>query len=198
MIYKPIIIACNYGDELKASINDAILMYNLFIMFHKFYSWDIPDIYTDKLKSIEVSENMFSEHENIIIYFSGHGFNEGKIKICNTFYSCDELKNIIGKDKNIIFILECCHASSFYSNNSRFIYSCRGDELANESIIKINKGYQYPMILIDKTNKKHPISVFTYVFCVICRQNLNMWATLNNPSWQKIIKKYNQTVSFLD
>ena len=176
MKYLPIIIGCNYENSLKASINDALLMYNLFYDFHKNNGWDEPILLTDKYKKISlqaIKKALNKGNGDVIFYFSGHGHKNGHIVISDITLNCEMILNMLNKKRHIVFILDCCHSSSFHLNGHSFIYSSLYNEYAHECLTKIKFKHQYPILLMDKQNNKYPISVFTYFYFLTLKKNKN-------------------------
>jgi hypothetical protein len=195
MKYSPIIIGCNYENSLKASINDALLMYNLFYDFHKNNGWDEPILITDKYKKISlqiIKDSLNKATGDIIFYFSGHGKKNGYIAISDNMLNCEIIVNMLNKGRHIIFILDCCHSSSFCHIGCSFIYSSLYDEYAHECLTKIKLEYQYPILLMDKQNNKYPISVFTYFYFLTLKKT-KMIFNKNCIIWTEIKNKFNQT-----
>jgi len=195
MKFLPIIIGCTYNNELKGPNNDAILMYNLFYD-NEYLNCDKPILLIDKYKKIDINtlQVNLNKSENLIIYFSGHGSINGKIKISDNEFDCYEFVNLINFKKNIIFILDCCHSSEFYHPKFNFIYGSYKNEVAKECYvnIRISELKQYPLVFLDKKNKKCSVGVFTYFYFLTIKNEKKLFVG-KNEIWQQMKKKYNQT-----
>jgi glycosylphosphatidylinositol transamidase (GPIT) subunit GPI8 len=191
MKFLPIIIGCSYNNELKGSVNDAILMYNL---FYNYINLEKPILLIDKYRKININilQKHLNKSENLLIYFSGHCSYNGKIKISDHELSCSEIINLVYKPNDIIFIMDCCHSNTFYYDKYKFIYCTNNNEVAKECEVNTSKLLEYPLVLLDKTKNKCPIGVFTYFYFLLNKKNMNIFVG-KNKVWRKIKRKYKQT-----
>ena len=145
------------------------------------------------LKNIINSINTFNEINNLIIYFSGNGTNNGKIEIYNDKISHKDIfKNINVKINKLIYILDCCYSENFIKKNTcnnineiSLLSSCSKNQTSKEVLMKINDTYKV-------------MGIFTYYLCKIINYkklyDFNSWDKIkNNNIWCVIDKKFNQT-----
>ena len=95
----PIILG-NNGDNLYGSVNDAILIYNLFYIFYLNEDiWNEPYIFLDNqvnMKNINTCIANIKINNNIIlIYFSGHSNKNGNLLFHQLFVSSEYILNEI-------------------------------------------------------------------------------------------------------
>lgn len=157
--------------------------------------------------------------ENLIIYFSGHGFYGGNLefadKIVNALEIYELINDIFINNLNIYFILDCCYSGSYplikdfqKIKNVSILASCKNNEKSSESLaiynpqdfnfIKPNflsyKSY-FNLDKINLTNKENNIIVgaFTYNLIKIIKQynltNINNWFLIENEKILKSIEK---------
>ena len=157
--------------------------------------------------------------ENLIIYFSGHGFYGGNLefgdKIVNALEIYELINDIFINDLNIFFILDCCYSGSYpliknfqKIKNVSILASCKNNEKSSESLaiynpqdfnfIKPNflsyKSY-FNLDKINLINKEDNIIVgaFTYNLIKIIKQNnltnINNWFLIENEKIWKTLEK---------
>ena len=157
--------------------------------------------------------------ENLIIYFSGHGFYGGNLefgdKIVNALEIYELINDIFINDLNIFFILDCCYSGSYpliknfqKIKNVSILASCKNNEKSSESLaiynpqdfnfIKPNflsyKSY-FNLDKINLINKEDNIIVgaFTYNLIKIIKQNnltnINNWFLIENEKILKTLEK---------
>ena len=157
--------------------------------------------------------------ENLIIYFSGHGFYGGNLefgdKIVNALEIYELINDIFINDLNIFFILDCCYSGSYpliknfqKIKNVSILASCKNNEKSSESLAIYNpqdfnfikpkflsyKSY-FNLDKISLNNKEDNIIVgaFTYNLIKIIKQNnltnINNWFLIENEKIWKTLEK---------
>ena len=137
--------------------------------------------------------------ENLIIYFSGHGFYGGNLefadKIVNALEIYELINDVFINDLNIFFILDCCYSGSYpliknfqKIKNVSILASCKNNEKSSESLaiynpqdfnfIKPNFTSYKSYFNLDKINSSFNnkedniiVGAFTYNLIKIIKQN---------------------------
>ena len=157
--------------------------------------------------------------ENLIIYFSGHGFFGGNLefadKIVNALEIYELINDIFINDLNIFFILDCCYSGSYpliknfqRIKNVSILASCKNNEKSSESLaiynpqdfnfIKPNFTSYNSYFNLDKINSFNKegniiVGAFTYNLIKIIKQNnltnINNWFLIENEKIWKTLEK---------
>jgi len=231
----------NNSKHLLGCENDAIMFYNLFETLQinqptqstqksPKQSSQQPSYLPENKKFLLIGkqattlnlEKIFRNNksiENLIIYFSGHGFYGGNLefadKIVNALEIYELINDIFINDLNIFFILDCCYSGSYpliknfqKIKNVSILASCKNNEKSSESLaiynpqdfnfIKPNffsyKSY-FNLDKINLNNKEDNIIVgaFTYNLIKIIKQNnltnINNWFLIENEKILKTLEK---------
>ena len=236
----------NNSKHLLGCENDAIMFYNLFETLQINQPTQSPQkspqqtsqqtsqqinnvtaqnkkfLLTGKQATTLNLEKIFRNNksiENLIIYFSGHGFYGGNLefgdKIVNALEIYELINDIFINDLNIFFILDCCYSGSYpliknfqKIKNVSILASCKNNEKSSESLaiynpqdfnfIKPNflsyKSY-FNLDKINLINKEDNIIVgaFTYNLIKIIKQNnltnINNWFLIENEKILKTLEK---------
>ena len=206
-------IIIGYNNE--ASINDAIMMENLLIKLQKKNKKILnPFLYTNKvnldnLRSLIEQINKTNDNHTILLYYSGHGYNDS---IDYYKLNGNQINNLLETGKrsefNKIVILDCCYANSINIplTNSLIISSCEKNQLSSESLSEIllsnnnNKQYLHSQTFLKNSNLYYnfQIGIFTYNLCNLIENNNStkifndsIWNTIQYISNQKICVKGN-------
>lgn len=204
--------------NLNGSKNDAILFYNYLNLLYKNnnlkQNWYKPKFFLDNNVAedniVNYLRNFKNKVDKVLIFFSGHGLKDGKLKIKtkNSNYIDDlNLLNILSKNIQNSFelyiILDCCYSGSFKiipnqkMKSIKLMASCDKDQLSNEGItsfenlIKENK-LNYFKSKITKKKDNVIIGIFTYniidLLYKLKLDDINEWVKIFNLEsfWKKI------------
>ena len=214
------IILGNNQNLLFGSINDSILIYNIFYRFYlNTNNWKVPILFCNKdvtILNILDEIKQINTQSTIIIYFSGHSSKTGKLNFFNTSYSSTEILKKIDLinniRKHIFFIIDSCFSElnidTFKYKNiilKTYIVSSKKNQTSKEILIKYDFNmFKYKSLNSNNIiNNKIVISIFTYYFYKILNKknlnNLNDWKinVVNNILWNIIEKKYNQKIYYV-
>ena len=220
----------NNNGKLGGSKNDSILFLNYLNLLHLkkelIQNWYKPKLFLneyvaeDNIKKYIL--NFKEKIDMVFLYYSGHGFREGKINIKTneenmviSDYSLIKLINDSVKNDIILYIiLDCCYSGSFkiipYKQVKKInlITSCGAknvsyETIINEKMLLNNKGiYQYNNKL-DKMDTKLIVGIFTFNILALLYKNkfdtINSWYKVFNTLdvWKKIYLISNQKPVFL-
>jgi hypothetical protein len=196
----------NNSNSLLGCENDAILFYNINFNYPK-------QLLLGKNATLKNLNKIFSTNNkinNIIIFFSGHGFKGGCLNLYDGILKPIEIYELINSNLNdnvdLYLILDCCYSGGFPQiknfnkiKNTYILASCHENEKSAEIIL--NYDYKYfkfwkPSVI----NKKITLGLFTVNMVEIVNKNklfdikkwfLNneQWEELENISFQKIVIK---------
>lgn len=216
----------NNLNNLYGSINDSILIYNYIykLSMNKFYNynWKKPNILFNNSVAesniLKLIKNNKSDFNKLFIFYSGHGFLNGKLKIFKSnnnksLVSLEELIYQINKYvKNIdlYVILDCCYSGKLirntFSNISTInvISSTNNFEKASESITEISNVEERLLSLKEnlvKSKNNLIVGTFTFNFYILLEKfivsNIENFKNLirDNAIWKKIKIIANQTAT---
>lgn len=213
----PIILG-NNGDNLYGSVNDAILIYNLFYIFYLNENiWNEPYIFLDNqvnMKNINTCIANIKINNNIIlIYFSGHSNKNGNLLFHQLFvsseYILNEINNRVCDNTNIFFIIDSCFSSKFISNNDYcnikkiyYLVSCDKIQKSKEIIVKYNSD-MFTFKNINEEKDNIVIGIFTfYLYKVLKYKNMTNifdWKNITkNNIWKMIDGNFGQTIYYIE
>lgn len=215
----------NNLNNLYGSINDSILIYNYIykLSMNKFYNynWKKPNILFNsnvaESNIIKLIKNNNSNFNKLFIFYSGHGFLNGKLKIFKSnnnksLVSLEELIYQINKCvKNIdlYVILDCCYSGKLirntFSNISTInvISSTNNFEKASESITEISNVEERLLSLKEnlvKSKNNLIVGTFTFNFYILLEKFIisnieNFKNLIRDNIWKKIKIIANQTAT---
>lgn len=175
----------NNSKDLSGCRNDAILMYNFLNYLNSNNNldefWLKPNILLDKnvvedniIKIIKENQERINK---ILIYYSGHGFEDGKINILNSIskmtydtFFLKGINDVLTKKVELYIILDCCYSGSFkllpFDNLRKInlISSSLAKQLASESLTSINNIELNKELNFDINNNNIITGVFTFNF----------------------------------
>lgn len=193
----------NNSVNLLGCENDALLFYNLYIFQNK-------NILLGDDATVKNIEKIFKNNldtTDLFIFFSGHGFRGGCLKLYDIILKPSKLYDLINHNFvhpiNLYLILDCCYSGSFPQlknfnkiKNNIIIASSDKNEKSSESLIlyedKLFSEYK------PKVNKNHiVIGLFSYHFIkMILNKNIkdlnSIFLSFNEREWndlQKIVKQ---------
>jgi hypothetical protein len=216
------IILGNNNDNLFGSVNDAILIYNLFYIFYlNNPNWNMPNILLDhQVKLINIInsiKNINTKNNNIIlIYFSGHSNKNGDVQfhdMClSNNYILDEINNNIAVPCDIFFIIDSCFSSNFIGNQEcnsfdkinkiYYLVSCDKKQKSKEIIINYEPDmFKIKPLLENKT--KIVIGIFTfYLYKLLKYKNIDdilEWKNIiKYDIWKMIKDNFGQTIYYIE
>jgi hypothetical protein len=202
-------IIIGYNNE--ASINDAIMMENLLLKLQKNNNKILdPFLYTNKenivnLRSLIDHINKTNDNHTILLYYSGHGYNDS---IDYYKLNGNQINSLLETGKrnefNKIVILDCCYANSINIplKNSLIISSCERNQLSSESLSEIllsnnnNKQYLHSTTFLKNSSLYYnfQIGIFTYNLCNLIENNTISTKIFNNSIWNTIEYISNQKI----
>lgn len=211
------------SENLTGSKNDSILFYNfLYYLYknNKYYEyWLKPTLFYTKNLNIETIckhlNNINYNFKYLLIFYSGHGYNEGVLNITNDnllkISNINFLKKISDSLKNdieLFLILDCCYGGTFKIlpyNQIKKIYlisSTQYNQIAFEGITtieQINKLFDNIIFknMLDINNNNISMGIFTFNFIFLLKQKefnsiMNWKDVFNNKLWTKINNLTNQ------
>lgn len=219
----------NNNGKLCGSKNDSILFLNyLNLLYSKkdlVQNWYKPKLFLnecvaeDNIKKYIL--NFKQKIDIVLLYYSGHGFRNGKINIKTeeenmviSDYSLIKLISDSIKNNIILYIiLDCCYSGSFkiipYKKVKKInlITSCGPKDVSYESIIneKIllnNREIPEYKDKLNKINNKIILGIFTYNLIDLLYKNnfinINSWYKVFNDLdvWKKMYLVSNQKPVF--
>jgi hypothetical protein len=211
------------SENLTGSKNDSILFYNfLYYLYknNKYYEyWLKPTLfYTENLNIETLCKHLNNINYNfkyLLIFYSGHGYNEGVLNITNDnllkISNTNFLKKISDSLKNdieLFLIIDCCYGGTFKIlpyNKIKKIYlisSTQYNQIAFEGITtieQINKLFDNIIFknMLDINNNNISMGIFTFNFIFLLKQTefnsiMNWKDVFNNKLWIKINNLTNQ------
>lgn len=219
----------NNNGKLCGSKNDSILFLNyLNLLYSKknlIQNWYKPKLFLDENVAEDNIKKYISNFKEkidiVLVYYSGHGFRDGKIniktneeKMVISDYSLIKLINDSIKNDIILYIiLDCCYAGSFkiipYNQIKKInlITSCGSKNVSYESIIseKVllnNIEISEYKNKISKIDNKIIVGIFTFNLLDQLYKNnfdnINSWYKVFNTLdvWKKMYLVSNQKPVF--
>jgi hypothetical protein len=193
----------NNYNNLYGCKNDAILFYNFISSFNNCNSlnelWLKPSLLLNEnvvedniFKNIKENQSRFNK---LLIYYSGHGFENGTLRIFNSnntlindFYLLKKINDVLTRPIDIYIILDCCFAGSFKLLNFdkiRNVYligsSCYNQN-SSESITSKNNISKYLINGLEIKNNNITIGIFTFNFV----KQLNYYRPKSIKNWKDI------------
>ena len=177
----------NNNGNLYGCVNDSIIFYNYILnLSNRLHEWLKPsilfnlDVNFNNIKEIISKETTVNK---ILLFYSGHGFNNGYLNIySNTNSFCNNDTSLIKlidesveNDIELYIILDSCYAGSFkivpYKKvkKIKLIASSQKNQMSSESFTKMNNIYiedcinNYKETITTRKNNV-TIGVFTYNF----------------------------------
>lgn len=206
---NPILSICiGYNtNNLFGCENDAILFFNLNFLYPKY-------ILLGKKATIKNITKIFESNNtltNIVIFFSGHGFTNGALKLYDKCLKPFELYEMINKNFihpiKLYVILDCCYSGSFTQVknfnkiiNVFIISSCQNNETSTE-IISI---YNSDLFIERKPNNINKdnivVGAFTINLVKLIKEkslfNIDEWFLLKNELiWKELEDKIHQKIN---
>ena len=217
----PIILGnnCNDTNLLYGSVNDAILIYNLFYTFYlKNTTWKKPYIFLNinvKLQNIINFIKKCNSQETInynifLIYFSGHSDKNGNLQFHQESVSSNTILKEINKiffNTEVFFIIDSCFSSNFISSNIfnninkiRYLVSCDKNQKSKEIVINYDDN-MFKNMPIENKKPKIVIGIFTfYLYKSLKNRNItdiNYWGNIINDNiWFMIEKIHGQKIYY--
>jgi len=217
-----ICIGTNNGN-LTGSKNDSILFYNLLYYLYKinkhYEYWLKPALFYDNNLNIQTIcnhlNNIDYNFKYLLIFYSGHGYNDGMLNITddnlltiNNINFLKKISNSLKNDIELFLILDCCYGGTFKIlpyNKIKKIYlisSTQHNQIAYEgitSIEQIDKLFNNIIFknMLDVNDNNISMGIFTFNFIYLLKQtkfnSIIDWKNLfNNNLWIKINNLTNQ------
>lgn len=195
----------NNYDNLYGCKNDAILFYNFILSLNKNIllseSWLEPCLLFNEnvaedniLKNIKENQSKFNK---LLLFYSGHGFKNGLLRIYNSkntlindFDLIKKINNILTKPIDIYIILDCCFAGSFKLlkfdkiRNIHLIGSSQYNENSSESVTSEKNINKYLLNGLEIKDKNITTGIFTFNFI----KQLNYYKPKSLKNWKDVFK----------
>mgnify|MGYP006429690399 CR=1 FL=1 len=205
-----ICIGTNNG-QLNGSKNDSIIFFNFLYYLYENNNfkkyWLKPYVFFDEsvnmIKICSYIKDLNINFKYLLIFYSGHGYQEGIINIPNSLNEFNKvtdtefikkISDTVNNDIELYLILDCCFGGSFkllpYNRIKKvnLISSTNINEEASEGITRLNNIINLrEIVLKDKLNIHENtiiMGIFTYNFIYILSR-LNNYSIKN---WKNVIE----------
>ena len=199
----------NNSVNLLGCENDALLFYNLNFFENK--NLLLGDDAT--LKNLEKIFKNNNDTTDLFIFFSGHGFRGGCLKLYDVVLKPSKLYDLINHifvhPINLYLILDCCYSGSFPQvknfskiKNTIIIASSDKNEKSSESLILYDDIFFHEHK--PKINKNHiVIGLFSYHFIKMIsekkfKQQESIFISFTERDWIDLQKIINQKIIIKD
>ena len=184
-------------NSLSGCYNDIELIYHL--MYHKLNikkSWKFYQQSYLLIKKVfeEIHNDNHDKDYQLIIYFTGHGYNNGSIRINHQLIFNHQFFQDINQFSNLSFyltlIFDCCFSKTFFLNNQfgnakiNFIGSSQENQYSSESITDEILFNNLNLKFIK--NQNYYIGLFTFLFTKLFINN-DLLSTLQHCLFNELI-----------
>ncbi|WP_461209070.1 protein kinase domain-containing protein [Desulfocurvus sp. DL9XJH121] len=167
------------GSELKCCVDDAVDVATMLREDNFGYIvYELRDLEAtlENIKS-EISRILKGNHEDIVIFFAGHGvLADDGVYLCSvdckryneglSVAYLNRIINSIAKDKNVLLILDCCHSGAAMAKNRSVVPITNAIIEEEFSGIK-NRSVLAACDISEKAKERHDLGHGIFTYCVL-------------------------------